>query len=130
MRQLWGIDSKNSEVGIRVIAYQLGGIFAAVRQVNRDRTRVVNNVTVRQNKSIWRDHEPGAVPAEFALATSCAAALLDIDINYGWRDARDRANDRARIRVEQLGVVRLCATANGLRPAGVGTANRAGWMKA
>ncbi len=60
----------------------------------------MNNVAVRQNESIRRDHEPGAVPAEFALSTSCADALFYVDINYGWRDARDCADDRARIRVE------------------------------
>ena len=60
----------------------------------------MNNVAVRQNESIRRDHEPGAVPAEFALSTSCADALFYVDINYGRRDARDCADDRARIGVE------------------------------
>ena len=100
MCQLWRIDSNNGKVSIRVIACQLGGIFAAVRQVNGDCARVMNNVAVRQNKSIRRDHKPGAVPAEFALSTSCADALFYVDINYGWRDARDCADDRARIGVE------------------------------
>jgi hypothetical protein len=98
--QLWRIDSNKGKVSIRVIARQLGGIFAAVLQVNGDCARVVNNVAVRQNKSIRRDHEPGAVPAEFAFSTSCANALFYVDINYGWRDARDRADDCARIRIE------------------------------
>ena len=62
--------------------------------------RVVNNVAVRQNESIRRDHEAGTVPAEFALSTSCAEALFHVDINYGRRDARDCADNRARIRVE------------------------------
>ena len=60
----------------------------------------MNNVAVRQNESIRRDHEPGSVPAEFALSTSCADALFYVDINYGRRDARDRADDCARIRVK------------------------------
>src|SRR6188474_2371689 len=98
MRQLWRIDSNNSEVSIRVIACQSRRIFAAVLQVNGDCARVVNNVAVGQNKSIRRDHEPGAVPTEFAL-TSRADALLYVDINYGRRDARHCADNRARIDV-------------------------------
>ena len=100
MSQLWRIDSNKGKVSIRVIACQFCGIFAAVRQFNGDCARVVNNVAVRQNESIRCDHEPGAVPAEFALSTSCADALFYVDINYGWRDARDCADDCARIRVE------------------------------
>src|SRR5215471_17289351 len=112
MRQLWRIDANNGEVSIRVIARQFGGIFATVRQVNRDRVRVMNNMAVRQNKPIWCDYEPGPVPVKFALSTSCTDALLDVDINYGWRDARDGADDCARIRVQQLGVIRLCFAAD------------------
>jgi hypothetical protein len=98
--QLGRIDSNKGKVSIRVIACQLGGIFAAVRQFNGDCAGVVNNMAVRQNKSIRRDYEPGAVPAEFALSTSCADALFYVDINYRRRDACDCADDRARIRVE------------------------------
>ena len=112
--KLWRIDANNGEISIGVIARQLSGIFAAVRQVNGDRARVMNNMAVRQNKSIWCDYKPRAVPADFALSTSCADSLLDVDIDYGRRDARDCADDRARIRVEQIRVVRLCATANWL----------------
>jgi len=77
-------------------------------------------MAVRQNKSIWCDYEPRAVPADFALSTSCAYALLDIDINYGWRDACHCADDRAGIGVEQLGVIRLCSNANWLLRAEIG----------
>jgi hypothetical protein len=105
--QLWRIYSNNGKVGIGVIACQLGGIFASVRQVNNDRAGFMNNVAIRQNESIRRDHEPGAVPAEFALSSACADALFYVDINYGWRDARDCADNRPRIRVEYLGVVWL-----------------------
>ena len=100
MCQLWRIDSNHGKISIRVVACQLGGIFATVLEVNGDCTGVMNNVAVRQNKSIRCDHEPGAVPAEFARSTSCADALFYVDISYGWRDARDCADDRARIGVE------------------------------
>src|SRR5262249_12796249 len=112
--QLRRTDSKNGKVSIRVIAGQSGGIFAAVREVNGDSARVVNNVAVRQNEPIRRDHEPGSVPAEFALSTSCPDALFNVDINYGRSHARDCADYRARIRVEQVGVVRLRLAANWL----------------
>ena len=100
MLQLWRIDSNNGKIRIRVIACQSGGIVASVRQVNSDSARVMNNVAVRQNESIRRDHESGAVPANFALPTWCDDALFYVDINYGRRDACDCANDRARIRVQ------------------------------
>jgi hypothetical protein len=47
MSQLWCIDSNHGKVRIRVIARQSGEIFAAVRQVNGDCARVMNNVAVR-----------------------------------------------------------------------------------
>jgi hypothetical protein len=88
--QLWRIDSNNGKVRIRVVACQLGGIFAAVRQVNGDCACVMNNVAVRQNESIRRDHEPGSVSAEFALSTSCADPLFYVDITTVARRARLR----------------------------------------
>src|SRR5919197_3111219 len=114
MSQLWCIDPNNGKISIRIIACQLGGIFAAVRQVNGDCASVVNDVAVGQNKSIRRDHESGPIPADFALSTSCADALFYIDVNYSRRQTRDCADQCARICVEQLGIIWLCLDANWL----------------
>ena len=62
--------------------------------------RVVNNVTVGQNKPVRRDHESGAVPADFALSTLRGNALFYVNINYRRRNPCDCADDRARICVE------------------------------
>ena len=66
MSELRCIDSNNGEVGVWIVACHLGRIFASIRQGYNHRTGVVNDVAVGQDESIGRDHEPGAVSAEFA----------------------------------------------------------------
>src|SRR5436309_12965596 len=112
--QLWRIDANDGEIGIRVIACQLGWVVTAVRQINGDSGRVVNDVAVRQNESIGRDHKSGAVSAEFPRSRSCADALFYVYVDYGWRYACDCAANCARMRVEQFGVIRLCLVSNWL----------------
>jgi len=80
----------------------------------------VDNVAVSQNKSIRRDDEAGAVPADFALATSCLHALCYLDVNYRRCDTRNRSNHRPRICIEQIRVVRLHFATNKLCSASVG----------
>src|SRR5881392_1619943 len=93
---------------------------ASIRQVYTDGLRIVDNVAVSQNKSIRRDDEAGAVPADFALATSCLHALCYLDVNYRRCDTRNRSNHRPRICIEQIRVVRLHFATNKLCSASVG----------
>src|SRR5262245_44927234 len=112
MRELWRIDSNDGEIGVRIIACQFGWILASIRQVYTDRVRLMNNVAVRENKSIRGNHKPGAVPAEFMFSTSCGNALFYVDVHYRGCDARHCAHYGARIRVQQIRVVGLCHLAN------------------
>src|SRR4029077_13582693 len=57
MDEIRRVDSNNCEIGIRIVAHKLGGIFPPVWQIDRNRTRIMNHMAVGKNKSVRRDEE-------------------------------------------------------------------------
>src|SRR5215831_10114497 len=107
MSKLWRINSNHGEISVRIIARELRGIFASVRQVDTDDTCVMNDMAVGQNESVRRDDGAGAIATEFACSAATANALRNIDVDHGRGYACDCAHDCARIGIEQAGVIRL-----------------------
>ena len=93
MPKLRRIDADDGEIGVGIVADQLRGIFASVRQADRDLIRVVHDVAVGQNKSVRRDDKTGAAAADFSRALPAAPLLFDVDVNDG-RARRDRPRSR------------------------------------
>ena len=88
------VDSQNGDVGIRIVAYEIGAVLPAVDERHRDGLRLADDVAVCEDEAVWREDE-----------TRSAASTFDVDLHDGRADNFYGFNDRTRIRIEQRGVV-------------------------
>src|SRR2546421_6033113 len=97
MGKVWRIDSNHREIGVGVIADQLGRILPPVGQADRDLIRGVDNMAISQNETIRSDHESGTTAPDFARSALTFETLFNVEVNHRGSDAISRTHDRARI---------------------------------
>src|SRR5438552_12609838 len=63
VRKLRSVDANNREIGIRVVADELGAKFPAVGKIDFNFVRAMHDVAVGQNKTVRRNDESGTAAA-------------------------------------------------------------------
>jgi hypothetical protein len=92
------IDPNYREIRFGIITDELCRIIAAVRKINDNSDRIVDNMTVSQNEAVRRNYESGAASASLALVAF--ASLLDLDVRDRRRDPLNCGHYRAGIFVQ------------------------------
>src|SRR6266496_750269 len=99
MNKMGRIDPSHREIRFGIIPDELCRIIAAVRKINDNSGSAVDDMAVRQNKAVRRNHKSRAASTDLALVAF--ASLLDLDVRDRGRDSIDCTHDRPRILVEQ-----------------------------
>ncbi len=92
-------DADDGEVGVGIVADDGTRKRAAVEQRDVERARVVDDVAVRDEEAVGREHEPRAAAAP--------AARGDLDVDDGRTSGFDRGRDGMRVCVERVEFVAL-----------------------
>ncbi len=114
MRQCLGrADPQHREVGARIVPDEGRFMRGAVRERHSNGSCAVDDVAVRQKIAVRGEKEPRSGSATYALPPSLAGyAAVDGNKDDGLLHALERADDSARVRVEQ------CIVALALQHAG------------
>ena len=86
----------------RIVADHVGLGLPSVRQSNTNRLSAVHDVAVRDDQTVRREEEAGS---SARWASRRPATMADLDADDCGADDVDRADDGARVRIEQLVVI-------------------------
>jgi len=99
--QVWGGDVQHGQVGLRVLADQLGRVAPAVGQGDADHVGPVDDVAVGQDQPVGGEDEPRPATAGRSLRASVAAAaggagvglVADLNVHHGRARPLGRVDD-------------------------------------
>src|SRR5207248_11490957 len=97
MGELRCIDPHHREISVGIVADELRRTIAAIRDVHHDPGGMMDDMAVRQNEAVRRDHKSGSASANISPIFD---ALLDLNVHNSRRDPRNCAYDRTGILIE------------------------------
>ena len=101
--QFRGADLEHGDVGIGILADQVGALLAAVRKDNLDLRGVLDHVAVGEDQAVGgKDEARAAARLRRGPSARPGATLVHVHRHHGRRHELDRIDDGPGIGVEQI----------------------------
>jgi hypothetical protein len=95
-------DPDHGDVGVGVVTDKICVELASVRKRDTDARRAIDNMTVREDETVGREHEPGTTAGSRSatIVVRASRAAVNIDADDGWGHDLDRVCDRAGVGIQ------------------------------
>src|SRR5262245_57218160 len=103
VNQLGSIDADNREIRFRILANQIGAKHAALRRGNLQPACPMDDVAVRENITVGRNHKARPGPAGFGSALT-VVSMVHADVYHRWANLSDDTRDGPRVVIEQFAI--------------------------
>jgi hypothetical protein len=76
--------------------------LASIRKRDTDARRAIDNMTIREDETVGREHEPGTTAGSRSatIAARASRAAVNIDADDGWGHDLDRVCDRSGVGIQ------------------------------
>ena len=102
--EVWRRDPDHGDVGVGVVTDKIRVELAAIRKRDADARRAIDDMAVREDQTVGREHEPGTTAGSLSATTGVVAcrAAVDIDADDGWCHDLDRVCHGAGVGIQQM----------------------------